>query len=450
MSKKQKKAYERFNREREKRGLPTLSRREFVRVMAAASAGLSVPFLHACSVENSTINAGTGGAGLSQGGESGASAGVQVTGGAGQTGSGGQPVAGSGGQPIAGSGETGGTIDTGGMADSSITGDGGPDIDSGVDASDVPLGNAKVGITRNADTTLAVATAVDLAGGLGAIKQGDTVVIKPNISTSMRNVFTSLPVIRGIVEAVAAYTDTKNITIAECTAMGANTRGNATLAGYISLVEELGINFLAFDEEDYVLFKDPRWTHIKTEKKVPVSLNPMSFDHFISAPILKNHQMVDAMAPGCNVQFTCCMKLFVGILPYAGTGSRSDPADDIHTVDLGEKVAELGCIVPDITMCVVDALTVGIVGGPTPLRTANAGLILASSDRVACDSLAFAVLKTYALQNNVNMGYVTQSVWTQAQIKRGGELGLGIADPSKITVVDRDVDNLAEIMAQWV
>jgi len=98
----------------------------------------------------------------------------------------------------------------------------------------------------------------------------------------------------------------------------------------------------------------------------------------------------------------------------------------------------------------VDALDITVVNGPTPLSTVNAGLILASSDRVACDSLAFAVLKTYAKKNNVNMGYVTQSVWTQAQIKRGGELGLGIADPSKITILDKDVDNIDEIKAEWV
>jgi len=391
MNKKSKKPYNEFNLQREKCGLPTVSRREFVRLMAMASAGLSVPLMESCEKDTN------------------------------------DPVS-----------------------------DDPADAAGAEDASDAETSEtacptcSHVGITRNDDTTVAVKTAIDLAGGLDAIKQGETVVIKPNITAASRGAFTSLPVIRGIVEAVADHTDRKNITIAECTAMGANTRANATLAGYLDLVDELEINFLAFDEGEYVSFKDPRWTHIKTAKKVPASLHPMSFDHFISAPILKNHQMVDLLAPGCNVQFTCCMKLFVGILPYAGTGARSDPADNIHTVDLGEKVAELGCIVPDITMCVVDALNIVVSGGPVAISTVNSGLILASSDRVACDSLAFAVLKTYAKKNNVNLGYVTQSVWTQSQIKRGGELELGIADPSKITLVDKDVDNIDEIKAQWV
>ncbi|MBN1653343.1 MAG: DUF362 domain-containing protein [Deltaproteobacteria bacterium] len=468
MSKKQRKAHKQFNMEREKRGLPILSRREFVRAMAAASAGLSVPFLNACSDERTNPTTDTGSGGLFQAEQSGTtdtSTQLGGTGGGGQIGSatGGQQVAGGGGrigsitggeQSAGGGGQMSGG--TGGLKDSGT--DGGPGTggagvggigpDSAAGGSSAAPGNAVVGITRNADTSLAVATAVELAGGLNAIKQGETVVIKPNISTPGRGVFTSLPVIRGIVEAVAAHTDRKNITIGECTAMGLNTRANAARAGYLDLVDELGINFLPFDEGEYVLFKDPKWTHIKTEKKIPVSLR--SFNHFISAPILKNHQMVDVLAPGCDVQFTCCMKLFVGILPYAGAGSRSDPVDDIHTVDLGEKVAELGCIVPDITMCVVDALDITVVGGPTGLSTVNSGLILASSDRVACDSLAFAVLKTYAKKSNVNLAYVTQPVWTQSQIKRGGELGLGIADPSKITIVDKDVDNIAEIKAQWV
>ena len=64
--------------------------------------------------------------------------------------------------------------------------------------------------------------------------------------------------------------------------------------------------------------------------------------------------------------------------------------------------------------------------------------------------MAFAVLKTYGKKNNVNETYVTRSVWQQSQIKRAGELKLGIADPKKIQILDKDVDNIAEIKAQWV
>jgi uncharacterized protein (DUF362 family) len=451
MTKKETQSFAEFNALREKNGLPTVNRRDFLRLMAMTSAGLSIPFVGSCGTGNTSglPLGGTDPSNLSQAGTLvPPQAGMTISGSGGMTsangGSNGQNSAGS----AASAGKGGHT--TKGSAGKAGSGAAGSKADAGTTPSDP--GSAKVGITRNADTIAAVATAIELAGGLDAIKQGEKVFIKPNISTAMPGVFTSLPVIRGIIAAVSEKTDPKNITIAECTSMGSSTAAAAAGAGYTAMIEELGINFVWFDEAKYTLFKDPKWTHIKTQKNVPVSVHPSSkvYDHFILAPILKNHAMVNAWIPNCDVDFTCCMKLFVGILPYSGAGSRSDTQDDIHTEDLGEKVAELNCFVPTTVMCVVDALTIGIVGGPTPTRSANAGLILASSDRVACDSVAFAVLKAYGKKNNVNETYVTRPVWQQAQIKRAGELGLGIADPKKIQIVDKDVDNIAEIKAQWV
>lgn len=185
-----------------------------------------------------------------------------------------------------------------------------------------------------------------------------------------------------------------------------------------------------------------KWKHITDEKRVPESLRKGQFDHFINAPILKNHTVG-------NAGYTCCLKNFVGLLPYRGAGSRMSA--NIHTGDIAQKAAELGMIVPAITMNFVDATTPGLVNGPTPTTIADAGgLIIASSDRVACDSLAVAVLKCYARMTNVSGSYVTTSVFTQPQLVRAAELGLGINDPKQIEVLAQDVDNLADIMAQWV
>ena len=101
-------------------------------------------------------------------------------------------------------------------------------------------------------------------------------------------------------------------------------------------------------------------------------------------------------------------------------------------------------------MNIVDATTPGLVNGPSPTTIADAGgLILASADRVACDSVAVAVLKCYAKAMNVTGSYVNTSVFAQPQIVRAAELGLGIKDPKQIEVVAKDVDNIADIMAQW-
>ncbi len=311
---------------------------------------------------------------------------------------------------------------------------------------------AAVGLVRDADVLRMVRDAIELAGGLGEIKGGDTVVIKPNITAGLAlggvRIYTSPLVLQGVIQAVKAHTDAAHITLAECAAFGMDTAGHATGAGIVDVCEQEGVSFLAWNEGEYAGFRDAKWSHIQDEKMVPVSLNPMSFDHFINVPILKNHETPATS----NQEYTCCLKNFVGILPYDGPGSRTDA--NIHTADLGEKAAELGLIVPRITMNVVDALIPILTGGPGGLTenmdTAEAGLVLASSDRVACDSVAVAVLKHYGAQAGVDRGYVTRSVWEQAQIAHARELGLGAQDPASIEIADQGVLEIESIRAAWV
>jgi uncharacterized protein (DUF362 family) len=99
------------------------------------------------------------------------------------------------------------------------------------------------------------------------------------------------------------------------------------------------------------------------------------------------------------------------------------------------------------------ASVVGSQDGPMAL--AEAGLVLASGDRVACDSLGLAVLKHYARQLGVEgktgvAKYVDRSVWEDAQIKRAAELGLGLDQPELIEIADSGVNNISDILAEWV
>ena len=317
------------------------------------------------------------------------------------------------------------------------------DIDTAVND-----GKTIVGMVRDGDITKMVRDAIELAGGLDSVKGGDKVVIKPNITgyTEGYHICTSSEVLRAVIQAISVHTDKANITVAECTAFGRNTRQQAKDAGILSVCEEEGINFLAFESQPYAEFSSPKWKHLKDKKRVPKSLSPMSFDHFINVPILKNHEM-----PASNQEYTCCMKNFVGLLPFSGTGSRM--SQSIHSADLGEKAAELGLIVPEITMNVVDATTIMLTNGPaggTGSKTAKANLVLASTDRVACDSVAVAILKHYAANANVSKPYVKKSVWKQAQIMRARELGLGAEDPALIEIVEQGVDNFEKIKSAWV
>jgi uncharacterized protein (DUF362 family) len=301
-----------------------------------------------------------------------------------------------------------------------------------------------VSIVRRPDIEDMVRTAIDLAGGLDEIIQGETVVIKPNITCKANpdfggiRVVTSPDVLRGVIRAVKERTDQTNITVADACAFGYSTREAARSYGLYDVCLEEGVNFSGWEEGKYISFSHRGFFHIRSKREIPASLS--LFNHFINVPILKNHEMV----PFSNVGYTCCLKNFVGLV-------KPDNRIDLHTGDLGEKVAELNLCVPNITMNIVDALTIILADGPagSAMDIANPGLVLASKDRVACDSLALALLKYYASEQGIKRDYVNQSVWKQAQIKRASQLGLGRIDPDLIDVIADGVEEIEGLIKQW-
>jgi uncharacterized protein (DUF362 family) len=113
-------------------------------------------------------------------------------------------------------------------------------------------------------------------------------------------------------------------------------------------------------------------------------------------------------------------------------------------------VAELGWFVPKITMNIVDSIQGGLVGGPTNTTVANAGLILASPDRVACDCLGVSVLQYYAKKMNIaGVDFANVSVTEQPQIKHGTKIGLGVSDFGAVEVHDEGVSEIKDILAYW-
>ena len=76
--------------------------------------------------------------------------------------------------------------------------------------------------------------------------------------------------------------------------------------------------------------------------------------------------------------------------------------------------------------------------------------MIASKDRVACESVSLSVLKLHAAEKRIRREYVDKSVWDQVQIYYAAQLGLGQAEPAKITIQDIKVPRFDEIKANWV
>ena len=106
-------------------------------------------------------------------------------------------------------------------------------------------------------------------------------------------------------------------------------------------------------------------------------------------------------------------------------------------------------------MNVIDGISALVNGGPTGTnaRYTHPNIIIASKDRVACDSVGLALLKHQAKRVGITAKeepYIGESVWQAPQIMRAGQLGLGKAAPKNIKVNNLGVGEFESIMNEWV
>lgn len=294
----------------------------------------------------------------------------------------------------------------------------------------------------NGDIMAAVREAVIAAGGLDEILPGQTVMIKPNMcgpgigGRYPGRITTNPEVLRAVIRL--------------CKERGARiivgdrsmflTELAFRASGFARVCKEEKVEGLPWTRSEYVWFK-PGKRHWSRGFRVAKAL--MDADHFINVPLLKNHRVYDA-------DFTCCLKALVGVL--MPLDRYMEGTDSLHTPNISEKVAEIN-LVKKPTINIVDALSIAVRGGPDGLTNkplwVDANLIIASKDRVACDSVALAALRRFGEEKGVKLRYVENAVWDQAQIYYGAELGLGQADPAHIKIEDIQAPNFDQILGAW-
>ncbi len=300
----------------------------------------------------------------------------------------------------------------------------------------------------------AVREAVEAAGGLDEIEPGQRVMIKPNLSApnppgeESGRICTNPEVVRAVIRLVKERGATPMVGDRGMIFTDYTFRHD----GFERVCQEEGAVPYPWTLSEYVKFHPGR-RHWSRGFHMPAILKEV--DHFINVPVLKTHQWFGA-------NFTCCLKAFVGVcMPL---DRWQEGPDALHAPNISEKVAELNlCAAPTIN--IVDATECIVQGGPDgyPIQLYEDGmkkkavsciwvrpnLILASRDRVACDSVGLLILKTWAAEERVDHPYVTRSVWDQAQIYYSAELGIGQADPQMISIEDINVGRMDEYKSNW-
>ncbi len=289
-----------------------------------------------------------------------------------------------------------------------------------------------VGIAGNSGSLeFLVNKAVELAGGLGFIKSGSTVMLKPNFNTGDQNPASANPeVIRQVIRLVKKQNPLQVI-VADRSGFWLDTEKCMAQNGVTDVANEEGAELAALEDLEWEKISPKLALNWPKGFSIPKLLNEV--DYVISIPVLKTHSIAN---------FSMSIKNWVGIL-YA-----KDRASDLHLFNgneeiFGFKLAELHLArVPDFI--IMDGSKAFVDGGPTEGKIVDSNLIVASNDIIANDITGLAVLKNLGTIRKIQ----DRNVWEHPQIIRAVQLGLGIKSSSGIELNSEGIDYIKSIAAE--
>jgi len=348
-----------------------------------------------------------------------------------------------------------------------------PKLAFGEDAPAAPT-SADVGIARGSNMEEAVRKAVELSGGLDFITEGQTVLIKPNVTGAVPSPTTTSPEVLYATIKLVSERGPKRIIVADRSfspVFDVKTPKTVEVmqkVGQIDAVEQAksdvkapviaaGLEDCQDELERLGVKGDQMWRRIKPEKAEHwpkgYELAELLFavDHVINVPVIKTH---------FQAWFTMSMKAFVGMSHHRtrlefhtsfkgesnlfnqkASGSRRRLGPEGRKLDVEEaeplvnRVAELNLgITPALN--ILDGSKSFVFGGPSHGDSVDPKLIVASRDRVAADATGVAVLKRYGTERRLQR----YSVWENPFIKHGIKIGLGIGSRDKLNLKQSGID----------
>jgi uncharacterized protein (DUF362 family) len=287
---------------------------------------------------------------------------------------------------------------------------------------------AVVGLARGASMAAATRAAVQLAGGLDAIRPGQTVLVKPNICCPDPHPATTSPeVLASVLELVRGRRPGR-LLVGDQTFFVQSTGANVRRAGLEQAVRAQGAEFIAFDDVPRRHVRPAGARHWPDGYRIPALLDGV--DHVINVACVKTHFLA---------RYTMAMKNLIGLID-------ADSRRYYHRIRTEQGYDAFAALIAEMSLAVrpvlhvLDATAAFVSGGPSSGRTAAPRLVIASRDLIAADVAGLAVLRHHGAQPDVR----DLSPWAQPKIRHGIALGLGASGPEALDV---RADGVAEIAA---
>lgn len=262
----------------------------------------------------------------------------------------------------------------------------------------------------------AVKEAVDLLGGISKfVKPGDVVLLKPNLlagKTPESGVTTHPAILRAVLMLVK---DAGGVAkVGDSSALG-KTKKNAERAGFAKVCKEFGTEFIELKTP--VDIKNPEG---KIFKRMEVAKEALECDVIINLPKMKTH---------AQMYLTLSVKNLFGCVP----GKRKlqwHLSAGIDTSFFASMLIDLAALIKP-KLNILDAVVAMEGNGPASGDLRDVGLVMASPDTLAMDTVAAAVLGAKAEAVPV--------------LKKAKEIDPGLVDLNNITVKGESIEDVRVI-----
>ncbi|MEM1308704.1 MAG: DUF362 domain-containing protein [Cyanobacteria bacterium P01_H01_bin.153] len=281
----------------------------------------------------------------------------------------------------------------------------------------------RVVLISTTDRAAGVRQAIDLLQPPGF--SGKRVFIKPNYNTGDPAPASTDPVVlEALVQEIQAA-GASDITVGDRSGM-ADTRSAMQQQRVFQLANQYGFASLVFDE----LSRD-NWQYFSGggtnwSRGFAIAKPVLDADAIVNACCLKTHRF--------GGHFTLSLKNTIGMVAKYVPGDGYNYMRELHnSANQRLMIAEVNRTYRP-SLIVIDGVDAFVNGGPAQGETVRAGVMLASTDRVAIDAVGIAVLRLLGTTQAVSAG----SIWSQAQIRRAADLGLGAVSPDAIELLTSD------------
>jgi uncharacterized protein (DUF362 family) len=282
---------------------------------------------------------------------------------------------------------------------------------------------ARVAFVKTMDRASGVARAIELLGldGFGS----KDLFVKPNFNSAdpapgATHEDTLAALLRKLLAMGAGP-----LTIGDRSGMG-DTREVMGKLNVFRLAKELDAKVVVFDElkaGDWELIRLPE-SHWQQGFALPRMVR--NAGGVVQACCLKTHRY--------GGHFTLSLKNSVGLAAKIVPGHPHDFMRELHTSPHQRRmIAEINAAYHP-ALVVLDGVQAFVTGGPDRGKIVDAGVVLASVDRIAIDAVGVALLRHFGTTPEVSRG----AIFEQEQIARAAQLGLGVSGPGQIELVTAD------------